>query len=153
MSRSMCVLSGVARRDRLLTLSSRFQVAAAEASSWSVVYLKDVAVELDEEEPGEQFNLVASSAEAHRFSAASSRPHKLRADLADRLLLSRLSLSPSNLVDDPERITVVAALPQNETSFEYLGGCWRRERTERSRVVAKKVGESTATILQPMSTS
>ncbi|BGP03526.1 E4 ubiquitin-protein ligase UFD2 [Rhodotorula toruloides] len=102
------------------TLNVTLDVAAAEASSWSVVYLKDVAVELDEEDP------------------TSPRPHKLRADLADRLLLSRLSLSPSNLVEDPERITVVAALPQNETSFEYLGSCWRRERTERSRVVAKK---------------
>ncbi|BGO95650.1 Ubiquitin conjugation factor E4 [Rhodotorula toruloides] len=101
-------------------LNVTLDVAAAEASSWSVVYLKDVAVELDEEEP------------------TSSRPHKLRADLCDRLMLSRLSLSPSNLVDDPERITVVAALPPNETSFEYLGSCWRRERTERSRVVAKK---------------
>lgn len=71
--------------------------------------------------------------------AAAPRPHKLRADLTDRLLLARLSLSPSNISDDPEQITVVATLPPNQTAFEYLGGAWRRERQERVRVVAKKV--------------
>ncbi|GAA6057987.1 hypothetical protein JCM3770_004600 [Rhodotorula araucariae] len=93
---------------------------AAQASNWSVVYLKDVAQELAEEDP------------------AAPRPHPLRADLADRLLLARLSLAPDNMTDDPEQATVVASLPPQQTAFEYLGGCWRRERQERMRVMAKK---------------
>ncbi|GJN94371.1 hypothetical protein Rhopal_007450-T1 [Rhodotorula paludigena] len=101
-------------------LNVTLDVAAAESSNWSLVYLKDVALELDEEEP------------------TAPRPHKLRADLTDRLLLARLSLSPSNISDDPEQITVVATLPPNQTAFEYLGGAWRHERQERVRVVAKK---------------
>ncbi|BGP43552.1 Ubiquitin conjugation factor E4 [Rhodotorula kratochvilovae] len=93
---------------------------AAQAANWSVVYLKDVAQELDEEEP------------------TAPRPHPLRADLVDRLLLARLSLAPGNMTDDPEQATVIAALPPQQTAFEYLGGCWRRERQERMRVMAKK---------------
>ena len=76
-------------------------------------------------------------------TAATSRPRPLRIDLADRLLLARLSLSPSNMNDDDfEMATVLASLPANETAFEYLGGCWRRERAERFKVVAKKVTRS-----------
>lgn len=41
--------------------------------------------------------------------------------------------------DDPETATVLASLPENQTAFEYLGSCWRRERAERFKVVAKKV--------------
>lgn len=70
---------------------------------------------------------------------ATSSPRPLRIDLADRLLLARLSLSPSNMNDDPETATVLASLPENQTAFEYLGSCWRRERAERFKVVAKKV--------------
>ncbi|GAA5956492.1 hypothetical protein JCM8115_000586 [Rhodotorula mucilaginosa] len=110
-------------QDRVVRdiLDVTLDVEAAQASNWSTVYLKDVAQELDEEEP------------------STSRPRPLRIDLADRLLLARLSLSPSNMNDDDfEMATVLASLPANETAFEYLGGCWRRERAERFKVVAKK---------------
>lgn len=43
------------------------------------------------------------------------------------------------MTDDPEQVTVIAALPAQQTAFEYLGSCWRRERQERMRVMAKKV--------------
>ncbi|POY75438.1 hypothetical protein BMF94_1509 [Rhodotorula taiwanensis] len=102
-------------------LNVTLDVDAARGSNWSIVYLKDVANELDEEEP------------------PTSRPRPLRIDLADRLLLARLSLSPSNMNDDDfEQATVLASLPENQTAFEYLGSCWRRERAERFKVVAKK---------------
>lgn len=109
------------------------------------MYLKDVAQELDEEEPCTSFacTLAEPSVQTHfelPAMAATSRPRPLRIDLADRLLLARLSLSPSNMNDDDfEMATVLASLPANETAFEYLGGCWRRERAERFKVVAKKV--------------
>ncbi|GAA5900931.1 hypothetical protein JCM8208_007568 [Rhodotorula glutinis] len=99
-----------------VTLSSE----VAQAYNWATVYLKDVAQELDEEEP------------------TAPRPHPLHADLVDRLLLARLSLAPSHMTDDPEQVTVIAALPADQTAFEYLGTCWRRERQERMRVMAKK---------------
>lgn len=28
--------------------------------------------------------------------------------------------------DDPDVLTILAGLPQNETVFEYLAGCWKR---------------------------
>lgn len=43
------------------------------------------------------------------------------------------------MTDDPEQVTVIAALPADQTAFEYLGSCWKRERQERMRVMAKKV--------------
>ncbi|GAA5985530.1 hypothetical protein JCM10908_007012 [Rhodotorula pacifica] len=110
-------------QDRVVRdiLKVTLDVDTAQASNWSTVYLKDVAQELDEEEP------------------PAVRPRPLRIDLADRLLLARLSLSPSNMNDDDfETATVLASLPPNETAFEYLGACWRRERAERFKVVAKK---------------
>jgi ubiquitin conjugation factor E4 B len=110
------------------------------------VYLKDVAQELDEEEPCTLIRMFLrrdNDIQTHTeplVTAATSRPRPLRIDLADRLLLARLSLSPSNMNDDDfEMATVLASLPANETAFEYLGGCWRRERAERFKVVAKKV--------------
>lgn len=69
------------------------------------------------------------------------KPIKLTTDLVDRLLLSKLSLSPSSIdsTEDPEMITVLAALPVGETLFEYLSGCWKRERAERYKLLARKV--------------
>ncbi|TNY19299.1 ubiquitin elongating factor core-domain-containing protein [Rhodotorula diobovata] len=109
-------------QDRAIAtiLNVTLSADVAQSSNWATVYLKDVAQELDDEEP------------------TSPRPHPLRADLVDRLILARLSLAPSNMTDDPEQVTVIAALPAQQTAFEYLGSCWRRERQERMRVMAKK---------------
>ncbi|GAA5972811.1 hypothetical protein JCM11641_003951 [Rhodosporidiobolus odoratus] len=105
-------------------LGVTLDVEAARCSNWTTVYLKDVATELAEEEPSLQ------------------RPPPLQSAYTDRLLLSRLSL-PSLLdsTSDPEVLTVLAALPPQQTLFEYLAGCWKRERTERLRVLAAKKGE------------
>jgi ubiquitin conjugation factor E4 B len=60
----------------------------------------------------------------------SDRPRPLRTtlDLIDRLLIARLQIDPSVLASssDPDQLAVLAGLPQNETVFEYLTGCWRR---------------------------
>jgi len=35
--------------------------------------------------------------------------------------LTQLTLRP-----DPDMLNVLAGMPQNETTFEYLAGCWKR---------------------------
>lgn len=42
------------------------------------------------------------------------------------------------MTDDPEILTVLAAMGK-PTLFEYLSGCWKRERNERSALLQKKV--------------
>ncbi|GAA6060451.1 hypothetical protein JCM10212_000044 [Sporobolomyces blumeae] len=101
-------------------LNVTLNVDQATQSNWQVVYLKEVMEELVTEEPD------------------LSRPLKLRAEWTDRLILSRLSLTPDHMTDDPELVTVIASLPRDETAFQYLGGCWKRERAERYKVVLKK---------------
>ncbi|SCZ89889.1 BZ3500_MvSof-1268-A1-R1_Chr1-3g01641 [Microbotryum saponariae] len=94
----------------------------AEAFNWSITYLKDVAEEI-----------------AAETAPDPATPLKLDAESIDRLLLARLSLSPSLMTDDPEIITVVASLPENQTPFGYLGGCWKRERAERQKLLSRRV--------------
>ncbi|GAA5912015.1 hypothetical protein JCM5296_007322 [Sporobolomyces johnsonii] len=101
-------------------LNVTLDVDEATRSNWQIVYLKEVAEEISSEEP------------------SLPKPLKLRSEWTDRLLLSRLSLSPSHMTDDPELVTVIASLPADQTAFEYLGGAWRRERAERFKIVAKK---------------
>ncbi|WOO81182.1 Ubiquitin conjugation factor E4 [Vanrija pseudolonga] len=82
----------------------------AEASNWKLCWLKDLEGEIKEENPG--------------------NPAALNVNLAlrDRLLIARLSLDPSTMAtsDDPDQLTVLAGLPQDETVFEYLTGAWKR---------------------------
>lgn len=60
--------------------------------------------------------------------------------LADQLILARLSLSADAMTDDLDVITTVAAMSKDETAFEFLAGCWKREREERSKLLNRKVG-------------
>ncbi|KAG8733450.1 hypothetical protein FRC11_006177 [Ceratobasidium sp. 423] len=80
----------------------------AEKSGWSITWLCGVQRELLEEDP------------------ARPQPIQLKADLADRLLIDRLSLDPRSPTEDPELLTVIVALPPLETSLGYLVGCWKR---------------------------
>ncbi|KAE8223354.1 hypothetical protein CF319_g3599 [Tilletia indica] len=86
----------------------------AEQSSWSLTYLKEVAEELAEENGG-------------------SVP-ALEVGIVDRLLLSRLSMDPEGdvMTDDPEHITVLASLPRDESSWDYLAQSWIRCKQEES---------------------
>lgn len=63
----------------------------------------------------------------------------LSAGIADRLLIARLSLDPSGdvMTDDPELFTVLASLPKDQTSWDYLLGAWKRAKVEEGR--ARKV--------------
>lgn len=104
--------------SRVLKVTLNAQVA--ESTQWETTLLKETAEELLSEDP----SLAA--------------PLHLRLDWADRLLLARLCLGPDTESEDPEQLTAVAALPSDETSFDYLGGCWKRERQERYKLVEKK---------------
>jgi ubiquitin conjugation factor E4 B len=58
--------------------------------------------------------------------------------IADRLLIARLSLDPQLTPYDPEEVTVVAGMPQNQSSFEYLVECWKRCGSERAKLLSRK---------------
>lgn len=122
------------------------QAGVAERSGWKVTYLTEVVDELESDgklQANACSSLVRRLANRHRphsFTGA-SKPYKISSSLADRLLLARLSLSPSAPSEDPVHLTVLASLPPNETHFEYLSGCWKRERLERSRVVARQAAD------------
>lgn len=47
---------------------------------------------------------------------------------SDRLLIARLSLDTSAMIssDDPDMMSILSGMPSDETSFEYLIGCWKR---------------------------
>ncbi|KAH8924887.1 hypothetical protein BT69DRAFT_1349120 [Atractiella rhizophila] len=88
-----------------------FDREKAEKSNWEIVWMKELGEELTEENVGNPSFL-------------------LNIDSADRILFSRLSLSPDSMTDDPEVLQVLASLPINEgkTVLDYLVGCWMRVR-------------------------
>lgn len=69
----------------------------------------------------------------------STQAPRLSAEIADRILIARLSLSSEIMTDDPEIVTVLASLPEDLTIFEYLLACWKRVLLERSSLSMKKV--------------
>jgi ubiquitin conjugation factor E4 B len=103
------------------TLGNVFKVTlnkeAAEKSDFDIVWLKELAEELE----------------------AENTPH-LNGDIADRLLIGRLELDPQAMSDDFEYVAVIASLPAQQTVFEYLVGCWKRLNSARANLI-KKVGE------------
>ncbi|KAK4689997.1 ubiquitin conjugation factor E4 B, partial [Tremellales sp. Uapishka_1] len=82
----------------------------AQASDWRLCWLKELEGELKAEMPDHP------------------PPFKTTSDISDRLLIARLSLDPTIMAssDDPDVLTILAGLPQDETVFEYLTGCWKR---------------------------
>ncbi|KAJ6613305.1 ubiquitin elongating factor core-domain-containing protein [Mycena sp. CBHHK59/15] len=92
--------------------------AVAEQSGYDVVWLKDLAAELEAEEP-------------------QKTPIRLSGDTVDRLLIARLELDPSRMTDDLEYLPVLASLPAQQTTFEYLVGCWKRLNSSRSALLKK----------------
>ncbi|CAK5270237.1 unnamed protein product [Mycena citricolor] len=88
---------------------------AADESGYSVVWLKSLTTEL----------------EAEGVSLA------LNGDIIDRLLIARLELDPSSMSDDLDYLPVLASLPAQQTTFEYLVGCWKRLNTARSTLMKK----------------
>ncbi|KAF7365174.1 U-box domain-containing protein [Mycena venus] len=50
----------------------------------------------------------------------------LNGAIIDRLLLARLELDPSNMTDDVDLLLATASLTPQQTTFEYLVGCWKR---------------------------
>ncbi|CAE6512214.1 unnamed protein product [Rhizoctonia solani] len=96
----------------------------AEKSGWSITWLCGVQRELLEEDPGTTLNARLGTDLTYR--TARPQPIQLEADLADRLLIDRLSLDPRSPTEDPEIVTVIVALPPLETSLGYLAGCWKR---------------------------
>lgn len=139
------MFSAAERSDGADPISS-WQVDQATQSNWQIVYLKEVAEELISEEPSKLFSRflfqhqsLANNLVLVFFPLALPQPLSLKAEYVDRLILSRLALTPDHMTDDPELITVIASLSRDETAFQFLGGCWKRERAERYKVVLKKV--------------
>ncbi|KDN44722.1 hypothetical protein K437DRAFT_256865 [Tilletiaria anomala UBC 951] len=84
----------------------------AEDTAWDLIYLKDVAEELSQENAGQ---------------APIASP-----DIADRLLIARLQLDPDgeNVTDDADKLTALASLDKEETCWDYLIRAWRRCKQE-----------------------
>nr|XP_019046475.1 ubiquitin-conjugation factor E4 B [Kwoniella bestiolae CBS 10118]OCF25405.1 ubiquitin-conjugation factor E4 B [Kwoniella bestiolae CBS 10118] len=80
----------------------------ANESDWTLCWLKGLEEELIEENQPQPLNTTI--------------------DLADRLLIARLSLDTESMAssNDPDALSVLAGLPSGETIFEYLTGCWKR---------------------------
>nr|ODN80157.1 ubiquitin-conjugation factor E4 B [Cryptococcus depauperatus CBS 7841] len=89
-------------------LSVTLSGGRAKETEFSLCWLKDLEQELIEE----------------NYPA----PHRASIDLADRLLIARLSIDPASMAlsKDPDDLAILAGLPQKETVFEYLSGCWKR---------------------------
>lgn len=87
----------------------------AESSGWEKTFLKELADELATE---------------------SAAPPHLSASVADQILIARLSLDPHGDVmsDDADHITILASLPKGQTSWDYLVACWKKARSEESRL-------------------
>ncbi|KAJ7095825.1 ubiquitin elongating factor core-domain-containing protein [Mycena belliarum] len=95
-----------------------FQRKVAERSSYDIVWLKHLAMELEADEPQQL-------------------PIRLNGDIIDRLLIARLELDPSAMTDDLDFLPVIASLPPQQTTFEYLVGCWKRLNSTRSALMKK----------------
>ncbi|KAI1793388.1 ubiquitin elongating factor core-domain-containing protein [Ganoderma leucocontextum] len=85
----------------------------AERSSYEVVWLKDLAEELQGDGLSPQLN----------------------AGVADRALIGRLELDPQTMSDDLEFLPVLASLPSQQTVLEYLIGCWKRLNAARNALL------------------
>ncbi|KAF8073720.1 ubiquitin conjugation factor E4 [Lyophyllum atratum] len=93
--------------------------SVAEQTGYETVWLKRLTEELESE---------------------GMKDVRLNGDLADRLLIARLELDPGAMSDDLEYLPVLASLPANETTFEYLVGAWKRVNARRSALI--KMGYS-----------
>ncbi|TFK28063.1 ubiquitin conjugation factor E4 [Coprinopsis marcescibilis] len=74
---------------------------------------------------------------AEELGSDGGLPDRLSLDILDPLLISRLELDPQGMTDDLEYLPVVASLPENQTVFEYLVGCWKRLNAARSALVKR----------------
>ncbi|KAG6816241.1 hypothetical protein H0H87_007478 [Tephrocybe sp. NHM501043] len=90
--------------------------SVAEGSAYETVWLKQLAEELESE-------------------GLKNTP--LDADIADRILIARLELDPGAMSDDLEYLPVLASLPAQQTTFEYLVGAWKRVNAIKSALVKK----------------
>ncbi|CAE7116128.1 unnamed protein product [Rhizoctonia solani] len=103
----------------------------AEKSGWSITWLRGVQQEL-EEDPSTVIDAHSGTNLTHLTDRP--QPIQLEADLADRLLIDRLSLDPRSSTEDPELLTVLVSLPPLETSLGYLVGCWKRIQAIRTQL-------------------
>ncbi|THH05498.1 hypothetical protein EW145_g4753 [Phellinidium pouzarii] len=91
----------------------------AEKHGWEPVWLKYLEAELESEQPD------------------APRPQRLTVDIADRLLIARLEVNPQEMSDDLDYLPVLASLPADETVFEYLVGCWKRQNAVKATFTKK----------------
>ncbi|KZT60276.1 hypothetical protein CALCODRAFT_429528 [Calocera cornea HHB12733] len=108
-------------------LNVTFDVDEARRQNWAVVWLKDLMLEIQEEEP------------------SGPKPPRLTVANGDRLLIARLSMDPYGMSDDSDMITVLNHLPKGETVFEYLLGCWKRLNAARGALLRRNIDPSVVT--------
>ncbi|KAK0221612.1 ubiquitin elongating factor core-domain-containing protein [Armillaria fumosa] len=97
-------------------LKVTLEKSVAEQSGYEIVWLKQLAQEIDAEGINAQ---------------------KLDENLVDRLLIARLEIDPQQMSDDLEYMPVLASLPPQQTVFEYLVGCWKRLNISRNALIKK----------------
>ncbi|KAG6864495.1 hypothetical protein C0991_009113 [Blastosporella zonata] len=90
--------------------------SVAEQTAYETVWLKQLADELESE---------------------GLKNARLNADLADRVLIARLELDPGTMSDDLDYLPVLASLPPQQTTFEYLVGAWKRVNAAKSALMKK----------------
>jgi ubiquitin conjugation factor E4 B len=90
----------------------------AEQSSYDIIWLKPLVDEIQSEAPGKPLP-------------------RLNVDLIDRLLIARLEIDPQTMTDDLEYLPVVASLPPQQTTFEFLVGSWKRLNAARTALIKK----------------
>ncbi|ORX35769.1 ubiquitin elongating factor core-domain-containing protein [Kockovaella imperatae] len=92
--------------ERHLSLIFAVTLEKAKASNGNLCWLKDLYEELREENTMPTMSM----------------------SLVDRILIARLSMDTQSMAlsDDVDKLAIVASLPEAETVFEYLVGCWKR---------------------------
>ncbi|KAG6900051.1 hypothetical protein C0993_003682 [Termitomyces sp. T159_Od127] len=96
--------------------NATLEQSVAEHTAYEIVWLKHLAREIESE---------------------GLKIEPLTVDLADRILIARLELDPSAMSDDLEYLPVLASLPAQQTTFEYLVGAWKRVNTTKSALLKK----------------
>ncbi|GAA98825.1 uncharacterized protein L969DRAFT_95506 [Mixia osmundae IAM 14324] len=123
-------------------LNVTLDIATAEKSNWEIVYLKQLRTELIEEDSRQRDPALYVVAPSEQMTDGDSENGN-----AERAILARLALDPTDMSDDPEEITVLAGMSQI-SPFEYLVGAWQRSNEERAKIangVRGKVFDPTET--------
>ncbi|TFK40817.1 ubiquitin elongating factor core-domain-containing protein [Crucibulum laeve] len=83
------------------------------------------------------FDLVWLKYLSEELKSEGIAPDHLSSDIIDRVLIARLEVDSQGMTDDLDYLPVLASLPPQQTTFEYLVGAWKRLNATRSAVLKK----------------